>query len=75
MTLPALVLAALLQSGAGLMPDPDRPSPFPASDSEADIAAKIAELRAFSGSSERDTRHAWPVSGWTTQRAGTSWYD
>ncbi len=57
MTLPALVLAALLQSGAGLMPDPDRPSPFPASDSEADIAAKIAELRAFFGSSERDTRN------------------
>ncbi|MEE9876470.1 MAG: hypothetical protein PBU97_07400 [Stenotrophomonas maltophilia] len=56
MTLPAL-LAALLQSGAGLMPDPDRPSPFPASDSEADIAAKIAELRAFFGSSERDTRN------------------
>nr|WP_313269415.1 hypothetical protein [Stenotrophomonas geniculata] len=57
MTLPALVLAALLQSGAGLMPDPDRPSPFPTSDSEADIAAKIAELRAFFGISERHTRN------------------
>ncbi|WP_295565695.1 hypothetical protein [uncultured Stenotrophomonas sp.] len=57
MSLPTLVLAALLQSGAGLMPDPGRPSPFPTSDSEADIAAKIAELRAFFGSNERDTRN------------------
>ncbi|WP_353075019.1 hypothetical protein [Stenotrophomonas sepilia] len=39
------------------MPDPDRPSPFPTSDSEADIAAKIAELRAFFGISERHTRN------------------
>ncbi len=56
MTLPALLLAALLQTGAGLMPDPDQPSPFPASDSEADISAKVAELRAFFGSSEQETR-------------------
>ncbi|MEN5284694.1 hypothetical protein ABE494_01900 [Stenotrophomonas lactitubi] len=56
--MPALLLAALLQSGAGLMSDPDQPSPFPASDSEADIAAKVAELRAFFGSSEQDTRQA-----------------
>lgn len=54
----ALLLSTLLQSGAGLMPDPDRPSPFPASDSEADISAKVAELRAFFGSSEEDTRSA-----------------
>lgn len=53
----ALLLSTLLQSGAGLMPDPDRPSPFPASDSEADISAKVAELRAFFGSSEQDTRN------------------
>ncbi|WP_303638556.1 hypothetical protein [Stenotrophomonas tuberculopleuritidis] len=53
---PALLLAALLQSGAGLMPDPGRPSPFPVSDREADISAKVAELRAFFGSSEQDTR-------------------
>ncbi|MEG0186372.1 MAG: hypothetical protein RR704_23290 [Stenotrophomonas sp.] len=52
----ALLLAALLQSAAGLMPDPDRPSPFPVSDSEADISAKVAELRAFFGSSEQDAR-------------------
>lgn len=56
--MPALLLAALLQSVAGLMSDPDQPSPFPASDSESDIAAKVAELRAFFGSSEQDTRQA-----------------
>lgn len=56
--MPALLLTALLQSVAGLMSDPDQPSPFPASDSESDIAAKVAELRAFFGSSEQDTRQA-----------------
>lgn len=57
MGLSALLLAALLQAPASLMPEADRPSPFPASDSDADIEAKVSELRSFFGSNEQDTRN------------------
>ncbi|HEL3783053.1 TPA: hypothetical protein UM046_000807 [Stenotrophomonas maltophilia] len=58
MLLPAL-FAALLQVAAapGIDPDRERPSPFPVSDSAADIATKVAEVQAFFGSSETDARH------------------
>jgi len=54
MTLPPLL--AMLLSVGGLMPDADRPSPFPASDSAADVAAKVAELQAFFGGDEASIR-------------------
>jgi len=54
---PAPLLAVLLAVG-GLIPEADRPSPVPASDAPADIAAKVAELQAFFGGDEALLREA-----------------
>ncbi len=54
---PARLLAVLLAVG-GLIPEADRPSPVPASDAPADIAAKVAELQAFFGGDEALLREA-----------------
>ncbi|AUI06958.1 hypothetical protein EF148_17185 [Stenotrophomonas maltophilia] len=57
--MPALI-AALLQvtTAPGIDPDRERPSPFPASDSAADIAAKVAEMQAFFDVSQQTARRA-----------------
>lgn len=57
--MPALI-AALLQvtTAPGIDPDRERPSPFPASDSAADIAAKVAEVQAFFDVSQQTARQA-----------------
>ncbi len=58
-SLTALLLApmlAVLSAAGRLMPDTDRPSPVPASDAPADIAAKVAELQAFFGDDDAPLR-------------------
>lgn len=47
-----------MTTAPGIDPDRERPSPFPASDSAADIAAKVAEVQAFFGSSETAARRS-----------------
>lgn len=56
--LPGLLLATLLQATVVYDPDLERPSPVPASDSAADVAAKVAELKAFFGGDEALLREA-----------------
>ena len=47
-----------MTTAPGIDPDRERPSPFPASDSAADIAAKVAEMQAFFDVSQQTARRA-----------------
>lgn len=47
-----------MTTAPGVDPDRERPSPFPASDSAADIAAKVAEVQAFFDVSQQTARQA-----------------
>ncbi|HIE0127751.1 TPA: hypothetical protein ACXI73_002854 [Stenotrophomonas maltophilia] len=47
-----------MTTAPGIDPDRERPSPFPASDSAADIAAKVAEMQAFFDVSQQTARQA-----------------
>lgn len=47
-----------MTTAPGIAPDRERPSPFPASDSAADIAAKVAEVQAFFDVSQQTARQA-----------------
>ena len=47
-----------MTTAPGIDPDRERPSPLPASDSAADIAAKVAEMQAFFDVSQQTARRA-----------------